>query len=156
LRFFQPPPLKHLTGSVPIIARTPRRAAALGPSSGDHQPEHAHTHSSPVPLSRACCRPVGCGGSEQSVNSQSSTSTTTSTISGGQPAKVFANDASAEELTAAFEAQGIPNAERWAEEVEEYRRYPAEEPNFTKLREEVAKYDTPAGVVDKIVATLEP
>ena len=70
-------------------------------------------------------------------------------------AKASANDASAEELTAVFEARGIPSAEQWAEEVEEYRPHPAEDRNFTKLREELAKYDPPPGVVDRIVAALE-
>ncbi len=60
------------------------------------------------------------------------------------------------ELTAAFQAAGVPNASRWAAEVMEYRPYPANDPSFAKLRGELAKYNPAAGVVDKIVATLTP
>jgi hypothetical protein len=58
------------------------------------------------------------------------------------------------ELTAAFQAAGIPNAARWAREVEEYRPYPADDPTFAKLRAELAKYNPGPGVVDQIVAAL--
>ncbi len=68
-------------------------------------------------------------------------------------AKVSANQASEQELATAFEAAGIPNARKWAEEVTEYRPY--DEPTFAKLRRELAKYNPAPGVVDKIIATLE-
>lgn len=71
-------------------------------------------------------------------------------------AKVSANDATEEELIAAFTAAGIDNAEQWADEVVEYRPYAADDPNFTVLREELAKYNPAPGVIDQIVAVLEP
>lgn len=71
-------------------------------------------------------------------------------------AKVSANNATEEELVAAFEAAGIANAEKWADEVVEYRPYAADDPDFTMLREELAKYNPEAGVIDQIVAVLEP
>jgi hypothetical protein len=67
-------------------------------------------------------------------------------------AKVSANKASEDELASAFQAAGVPNAEKWAEEVAEYRPY--DEPTFAKLRKELAKYNPAPGVVDKIIATL--
>jgi hypothetical protein len=70
--------------------------------------------------------------------------------------RISANTASEEELTQRFEQAGIPNAERWAGEVEEYRPYPADDPNFGSLREELAKYNPGPGVVDQIVAVLQP
>lgn len=70
--------------------------------------------------------------------------------------KVSANAASEADLVAAFEAAGVPNAENWAEEVEEYRPYPADDPNFAKLRGELAKHNPGPGVVDKIVSVLAP
>lgn len=68
-------------------------------------------------------------------------------------ARVSANNATRAQLQAAFEAAGIPGAAQWAREVEEYRPY-ANDPNFPKLRQELAKYNPAAGVVDKIVAVL--
>lgn len=55
--------------------------------------------------------------------------TSTTSNSGGPAAKASANEASGEELTAPFESAGIPSAERWTEEVEEYRSYPEDDPN---------------------------
>jgi len=81
---------------------------------------------------------------------------TPSPASTGTVKKVSANTASVAQLTAAFTAAGIPNAARWAHEVEEYRPYPANDPNFGKLRGELAKYNPGPGVVDKIVVVLEP
>ena len=69
--------------------------------------------------------------------------------------KVSANDASEAELVAAFTAAGVDSPDKWAEEVEEYRPYPTDDPGFTKLREELAKYNPGPGVVDKIVSALE-
>ena len=68
--------------------------------------------------------------------------------------KVSANNASEEDLLAAFEEAGIPNAEQWSHEVEEYRPYPVDDPSFQKLRAELQKYNPGPGVV-AIVALLE-
>jgi hypothetical protein len=68
--------------------------------------------------------------------------------------KANANTASVAELQRAFEAAGIPNAARWAREVEEYRPYPTDDPTFGKLRRELAKYNPGPGVVDQIITTL--
>lgn len=83
--------------------------------------------------------------------SESSEASTTGTNNG----KVSANDATEEELIAAFEAAGIENASQWAHEVEEYRPYPADDPEFTKLRQDLAKYNPGPGVLEAIIALLE-
>jgi len=57
-------------------------------------------------------------------------------------------------LQQVFEAAGIPNAARWAREVDEYRPYDTADPSFGKLRRELAKYNPAPGVVDRIIATL--
>ncbi len=69
--------------------------------------------------------------------------------------KLSANNSSDEELEAAFEAAGILNAEQWAHEVEEYRPYPMDDTDFTKLRGELAKYKPGPGLVDSIIDLLE-
>ncbi len=69
-------------------------------------------------------------------------------------AKVSANNATIPQLTAAFQAAGIPQADRWAREVDEYRPYATTDTTFTKLRGQLAKYNPSADVVTKITATL--
>jgi len=68
--------------------------------------------------------------------------------------KVNANTASIPELQRAFEANGIPNAARWAREVDEYRPYPTNDPALGKLRSELAKYNPSTDVLQKILASL--
>lgn len=51
-----------------------------------------------------------------------------------------ASTASKAELTAAFQAAGIPSPDRWAQEVTEYRPYPTDDPTFARLRSNLAKY----------------
>ncbi|MCD2191122.1 hypothetical protein [Actinomycetospora soli] len=112
---------------------------------------------------------AGCsGGGSEAPASSSATSTpaSTSATSAGSATsasaaptggpKVSANNASEDELAQRFEQAGIPNAEKWADEVVEYRPYPADDPNFNALREELAKYNPGPGVVDQIVAVLQP
>ena len=70
--------------------------------------------------------------------------------------KVSANTASEQEITAALTAAGVSNPDRWAEEVVEYRPYPADDPNLTKLRDNLAKYNPGQETVDKIVSALQP
>jgi hypothetical protein len=70
--------------------------------------------------------------------------------------KVSANNASREELIAAFEAAGIPSAEKWADEVQEYRPYPVDDLTWAQLRTELAKYNPPPEVLEKIIAMMKP
>lgn len=68
--------------------------------------------------------------------------------------KVNANTASVPELQKALESAGVPNAARWAREVEEYRPYPTDDPTFAKLRQNLAKYNPAPDVVEKIISAL--
>ncbi|BBZ61551.1 hypothetical protein A6B34_04980 [Mycolicibacterium monacense] len=99
---------------------------------------------------------VGCGGSTSSEDNESAAPATTSAQAGTVGEKVSANTASAEEITAGLESAGVPNAERWAEEVVEYRPYPPDDPNLQKLRDNLAKYNPGQDTVDKIVSALTP
>jgi hypothetical protein len=69
---------------------------------------------------------------------------------------VSPNPASAGAITAAHDAAGVANAERWTDEILEYRPYPTDDPNLTRLRDELAKYNPPAGTIDQIISVLEP
>ena len=68
--------------------------------------------------------------------------------------KVSANNATRAQVQAALEAAGVPNPGQWAREVEEYRPYPANDPDMAKLRQNLAKYNPGPGVVDKIISAL--
>lgn len=68
-------------------------------------------------------------------------------------AKVSANDATADELVAALSAAGVPSADRWAREIEEYRPYP-DDPSWAKLRDELSKYNPSDQVLEAIISVL--
>ncbi|ART71168.1 hypothetical protein BTO20_23835 [Mycobacterium dioxanotrophicus] len=104
---------------------------------------------------------TGCGGSTSadstSTTSGAAASTTTAAPATAAPAaKVSANTASEDDIAAALKAAGVSNPSRWAEEVVEYRPYPAEDPNLGKLRDNLAKYNPGQETVDKIVSALTP
>lgn len=67
---------------------------------------------------------------------------------------VEVNTATEAQLQAAFEAAGIPNADRWAREVAEYRPYP-DDPTWAKLRQELGKYNIDPLVLEQIIALLQ-
>ena len=124
----------RLTGLIFAVLFT-----ACGSSAGLQPPAAATATSASTATSAATAAPLA---------SASASSTTGSTT------KVSANNATNVQLVAAFTAAGIPNASSWAREVQEYRPYDAGDANLTKLRQNLAKYNPAAGVVDKIVATL--
>jgi hypothetical protein len=122
-------------------------------------------------LAAACAAGVlafglaGCGGSTSTPSTGSApptppaSSATTGRSTGpatSTAAKVSANTASEDEIAAALESAGVSNPERWAEEVVEYRPYPADDPNLTTLRENLAKYNPGQETTDKIVSALAP
>jgi ABC-type glycerol-3-phosphate transport system substrate-binding protein len=82
--------------------------------------------SSPVAAATSQGAPAASAPASPAATSDPSTGTTGSTV-------VIANTASVEELQAAFEAEGITNADKWAREVAEYRPYPAD-PTWAQLR----------------------
>ncbi|GAA5115218.1 hypothetical protein [Pseudonocardia adelaidensis] len=92
------------------------------------------------------------------TSSGSGPTTTGATTGAAAPAasKVSANTASEDEIAAALESAGVSNPERWAEEVVEYRPYPADDPNLGKLRQNLAKYNPGQETTDKIVSALAP
>jgi hypothetical protein len=70
--------------------------------------------------------------------------------------KVNPNTASIPEIQQALESAGVPNAARWAREVDEYKPYPADDPSMAKLRQNLAKYNPAPDVVEKIISALSP
>ena len=71
-------------------------------------------------------------------------------------ARVSANTASTDELVAALAAAGVPNADRWTREIEEYRPYDSSDPTLAKLQSNLAKYDPDPATLAAILSALEP
>ena len=106
---------------------------------------------------------VGCSNSSSKTTpaatpTTATTATTAVTVTPTSAAstKVSANTASAEQITSAFEAAGVPNASRWTREVVEYRPYPADDPTLTKLRQNLAKYNPSPDTLNRIFSVLQP
>jgi DNA uptake protein ComE-like DNA-binding protein len=112
---------------------------------------------------------AGCGGSTTPSGGgapAAAAAPTTGAVSTGTPAtgpdtagstaKVSANTASEDEIAAALKSAGVSNSERWAEEVVEYRPYPADDKDLTKLRKNLAKYNPGQETTDMIVSALTP
>jgi hypothetical protein len=111
-----------------------------------------------VCLAAGACGGSGGGTADPAVTTAPPAASGDAPVDGGTATsgRVSANDASREELAAALDAAGVPQAERWADEIVEYRPYPADDPAFARLRDELAKYDPSPELVDQIVAVLEP
>jgi hypothetical protein len=71
-------------------------------------------------------------------------------------AKVSANTASEDEIKAALSAAGVKNASKWADEVVEYRPYPADDANLQKLQDNLAKYNPDPDTLQGILSALKP
>ena len=69
--------------------------------------------------------------------------------------KLSANNATVEELEAAFAAAGISNPEAWAHDVEHHRPFPADDTDFAKLRRGLAEHNAAPDVVETIIAQLK-
>ncbi|WP_433220179.1 hypothetical protein [Microtetraspora malaysiensis] len=103
---------------------------------------------------------VACGSS--SSDGASDTAAAPAAVNGAEKAaaktsktgKVSANNAPESELVAALHAAGVPNPDRWAHEVIEYRPYAADDTKLTSLRKNLAKHKPGEKTIDKIVSAL--
>ena len=108
----------------------------------------ATTPSTTTPASSAAAEPTGSEDDSATADEDGA--------SAAAGAKVSANTASEDEIAVALESAGVSNPERWAEEVVEYRPYPTDDPNLTKLRDNLAKYNPGQETTDLIVSALTP
>jgi hypothetical protein len=114
------------------------------------------------PLTMACTAILltlglgACGGSTATPSATDSATNGAPSSTTSVGTKVSANTASEDEIAAALEDAGVSNPERWAEEVVEYRPYATDDPNLTKLRDNLAKYNPGQETTDKIVSALTP
>ena len=93
-----------------------------------------------------------------SPQSSSAPASTTPAAASSEAAvgKVSANTASQSEIAAALAAAGVPNAERWAREVTEYRPYPADDPTLQVLQDNLVKYNPDPATLAGILSALQP
>jgi competence protein ComEA len=111
---------------------------------------------------------VACSGSSASATSSPAAATvapaatatgtpSTSTASRATTTgKVSANTATSDELVAALTAAGVPNADRWAREVMEYRPYDTSDPALQRLQDNLAKYNPDPATLAAILSALTP
>ena len=108
----------------------------------------------------ACGGAAGSGASNATATTRvttvapTATGATAAATASSTAAKASANNATAAQLQAAFEAGGVPNASRWVIEVQEYRPYPVNDPTFAKLKSNLAKYNPSADTLSRILAAL--
>lgn len=105
----------------------------------------------------ACGSSSGSGSSSTAaaVVTTVTTATPATSAKGATAAKtVNANTATESDIAAVLTSNGVPSAARWAKEIVEYRPYPADDANWTRLRDNLAKYNPDPAVLDKIVASL--
>ena len=146
----QPDTARHRLRSLAVVALA---LPALTVGCGDD------TGTAAIATTAAAAASTTVGGSDTTSPDTTSPDTTSPDTAADPPdasgatTKVNANDASVEELAAAFEAAGIPNAARWAHEVEEYRPY--SDDGWAHLRQELSKYNIDDATFEQIVATLE-
>jgi hypothetical protein len=64
--------------------------------------------------------------------------------------------ASQAEIAAALTAAGVPNGDRWAKEVVEYRPYASGDPTLQALQDNLAKYNPDPATLAGILSVLQP
>ena len=100
----------------------------------------------------AACSSAG-GSAASAVPSGSATAAGGATTTDG---RVSANTASQDEIRDALTSAGVSNAARWADEVLEYRPYPADDPTLQKLQDNLAKYNPDPETLQGILSALKP
>ena len=98
---------------------------------------------------------AACGEDSGDSTTAATSPATPAAGTGATDGKLSANNASVEELEAAFAAAGISNPEAWAHDVEHHRPFPADDSEFAKLRRGLAEHNAAPDVVETIVGLLK-
>ena len=106
----------------------------------------------------AACSSGTAGSSASSVATSAPTAAGGSASSSASSAAstVSANTASRDQLVAALTAAGVPNPDRWATEIMEYRPYDASDPTLQHLQDQLAKYNPDPATLRGILSVLTP
>ncbi len=100
---------------------------------------------------------VACGGSSsaEKVNTPPATTAVAAPAAVVTAAKVSANEASKEALVAVMTGAGIANADKWADEIIEYRPYSTADTSLEVLSGELTKYNASPETITQILGLLE-
>jgi hypothetical protein len=105
----------------------------------------------------AACSGTAATPGSSAVPGASGTTQPSSAAAGSATAgRVSANAASAQALIDALTAAGVPNPDRWAKEIQEYRPYDAADATLQKLQDNLAKYNPDPATLAAILSTLQP
>lgn len=74
----------------------------------------------------------------------------------GEAARKSIGSASEQDIAASLRANGVDDAEEWADLIVANRPYPGGDPGLDKLRQVLVKRDAPPEVISKITNALEP
>lgn len=141
--------MNRIRTSILVLAAS---ATVLG-ACGDDKKEPAATIAATTPATT----PVTTATSSSASGSTAASGTSSAAASGtNSTAKVSANTASDSEILAALNGAGVSNADKWLDEIKEYRPYDASDPSLQKLRDELAKYNPDAATLDAILGVLQP
>lgn len=132
------------SSSAPATSAAPTSSAAGSAATSKPAVQASPVAAQASPAAAAQSSPVVAQSSPATAGASSSTAAR----------KVNPNTASIADIQAALEANGVPQAARWAREVDEYKPYPTDDPNFGKLRQNLAKYNPAPDVLEKIIASL--
>lgn len=105
----------------------------------------------------ATATPAASTSAASSASGQSATESPTTAGAGtasDSANKADANNASKEEIVKALEAHGVQNADKMADEIEEYRPYTSGD-IASKLGEELGKYNVDQATLTKILDSLK-
>jgi len=138
-----------------FVAASLAACSGAGTGAGATSGTSASTEPSTSAASSPSAESSPSASASASVEASSSASASTGAAAAGVQ-KVSANTASKEELISALTAAGVPNPERWADEIEEYRPYDASDASLQKLRDNLAKYDPSPETLQGILSALQP
>ncbi|MYD92246.1 MAG: hypothetical protein F4Y02_00845 [Chloroflexi bacterium] len=98
---------------------------------------------------------AGCGEDSGDSATGATSPATPAASDAGADGKLSANNATVEELEAAFAAAGISNPGAWAHDIEHHRPFPADDTEFAKLRRGLAEHNAAPDVVETIIGLLK-
>lgn len=98
---------------------------------------------------------VSCSSNDSTTGPSTASTTTSAEAPSASAAKINPNTASKSEMATAFEAAGISNPEKWADEVSEYGPYQPDTIEAT-LTKELGKYGIDDATLKSILNVLDP
>jgi hypothetical protein len=107
-------------------------------------------------LVAACSTGSAATSTPPSATTPAATAAATTASSSAATARVSANTATQSDIAAALDAAGVPNADRWAREVVEYRPYDGSDATLQKLQQNLAKYNPDPATLAGILSALTP